>query len=148
MERASDDSVFVTRSFGGPAALKQHARQFTSYCLIGASLVSADVALFRLFTAELGLAPWLAKLISVSVTVVASYLLNARITFNSAVSISAMLTFLAIYIISIGLNVLSFMVLSKGLQLGATAAVVLASLASAAFNFFSIRVLVFTAGRP
>jgi putative flippase GtrA len=118
-------------------------RQLFVYAAIGVSLILLDLAVFELLSTVVRL-PWLAKLISVSITVVLSYLLNARLTFRSRVTVAAFRIFLVLYSVSIGLNVAVFQGLTQWLGVLDSIAVLVASMASALFNFTTIRRVVFT----
>jgi putative flippase GtrA len=116
--------------------------QMFSFLIIGLSLVGVDLLMY-LALVSVGGIETLAKFISVTTSVILSYILNARLTFKESFSKSTFYRFVIVYGISIGLNVLSFKLLWGGCGINQSIAVVIASLISAIFNFTFLKLAVF-----
>ena len=124
-------------------------KQLTIFLIIGISLVLLDFGIFRILF-NFGFEQNFSKTISVTTTVVASYLLNTIFTFQSKLSGKAFIVFVFLYTISIFMNVIIFSMMINLLSFNHDfvaynqgIAILMASTVCAVFNFFMQKKFVF-----
>ena len=124
-------------------------KQLAIFLIIGISLVLLDFGIFRILF-NFGFEQNFSKTISVTTTVIASYLLNTIFTFQSKLSGKAFIVFVFLYTISIFMNVIIFSMMINLLSFNHDfvafnqgIAILMASTTCAVFNFFMQKIFIY-----